>query len=229
MTSLPPNNSQMSSQRDKIPRDSKVMELILRSAGVEDFEPKVIQQLLEFAHRYTVDVIQDALAYAEHTGKNEIDIDDVKLAIQGRINHSFTAPPRQEFLVQLAKEQNKEPLPPVPLKYGLRLPPEKHCLTALNFQLVPEQPLPLSSQRYMQEDTIIFTQAQEISSQIVPSEPDDVMTEVQHDDIDELISTNKKTDSEPVEMDYEAESPNSTTGLNENFKRPAEDDEYDDF
>lgn len=45
------NNPQVSSQRDKIPRDSKVMELILRSAGVEEFEPKVVQQLLEFAHR----------------------------------------------------------------------------------------------------------------------------------------------------------------------------------
>jgi hypothetical protein len=45
---------------------------------------------------YTVDVIQDASAYAEHAGKNDIDEDDVKLAIQGRITHSFTAPPRQE-------------------------------------------------------------------------------------------------------------------------------------
>ena len=23
-------------------------------------------------------------------------------------------------------------------KYGLRLPPERHCLTAVNFQLIPE-------------------------------------------------------------------------------------------
>lgn len=45
---------------------------------------------------YTVDVIQDASAYAEHAAKNDIDIDDVKLAIQGRITHSFTSPPRQE-------------------------------------------------------------------------------------------------------------------------------------
>lgn len=43
-----------------------------------------------------------------------------------------------QFLAQLAKEQNKEPLPSVPLKYGLRLPPDRHCLTAINFQLIPE-------------------------------------------------------------------------------------------
>ncbi|CAI2166807.1 9874_t:CDS:2 [Funneliformis geosporum] len=133
----PPNVPQ-AQLKDQVPRDSRVMQLILQAAGVEDYEPKVAQQLLEFAHRYTVDVIQDASAYAEHAGKNDIDIDDVKLAIQGRITHSFTAPPRQEFLAQLAKERNKEPLPPVPEKYGLRLPPDRHCLTAVNFQLIPE-------------------------------------------------------------------------------------------
>jgi hypothetical protein len=41
-------------------------------------------------------------------------------------------------LAQLAKERNREPLPPVPEKYGLRLPPDRHCLTAVNFQLIPE-------------------------------------------------------------------------------------------
>ncbi|CAG8465405.1 1975_t:CDS:2 [Funneliformis mosseae] len=135
----PPNVPQ-AQLKDQVPRDSRVMQLILQAAGVEDYEPKVAQQLLEFAHRYTVDVIQDASAYAEHAGKNDIDIEDVKLAIQGRITHSFTAPPRQEFLAQLAKERNKEPLPPVPEKYGLRLPPDRHCLTAVNFQLIPEPP-----------------------------------------------------------------------------------------
>ncbi|RIB02825.1 transcription initiation factor IID, 31kD subunit-domain-containing protein [Gigaspora rosea] len=142
MTAQPSNNVQPL-QRDQVPRDSKVMELIIRSAGVSDFEPKVVQQLLEFTHRYTIDVIQDAAAYAEHTGKNDIDDDDIKLAIQGRINHSFIHPPQQEFLTQLAKEQNKEPLPQVPLRYGLRLPPERHCLTALNFKIISEVKHPL--------------------------------------------------------------------------------------
>ena len=45
---------------------------------------------------YTVDVLQDALSYGEHAGKNDVDVDDIKLAIHGRINHSFTFPPRQE-------------------------------------------------------------------------------------------------------------------------------------
>ncbi|CAJ0839297.1 14528_t:CDS:2 [Entrophospora sp. SA101] len=84
------------------------MELLLKTAGVDEYEPKCAQQLLEFAHN----------------------VDDIKLAIHGRINHSFTFPPRQEFLVQLANERNDVPLPHVPVKYGLRLPPDRHCLTS---------------------------------------------------------------------------------------------------
>jgi hypothetical protein len=46
----PPNVPQAQS-KDQVPRDSRVMQLILQAAGVEDYEPKVVQQLLEFAHR----------------------------------------------------------------------------------------------------------------------------------------------------------------------------------
>ncbi|CAG8473204.1 3695_t:CDS:2 [Diversispora eburnea] len=203
MTTQASSNPQVSSQRDKIPRDSKVMELILRSAGVEEFEPKVVQQLLEFAHRYTIDVIQDASAYAEHTGKNEMDIDDVKLAIQGRINHSFIAPPKQE----LAKEQNKEPLPPVPLKYGLRLPPDRHCLTAINFQLIPEH----------NNTTFSRLEGNNETSRSLPTEKD-VMTGVQ--------PTSNETDYDMQDVE---ETQDPEVKMNAGYKRPAEDDEYDDF
>ncbi|KAK3818897.1 MAG: transcription initiation factor IID, 31kD subunit-domain-containing protein [Benniella sp.] len=124
------------------PRDAKVISLILQSLAVEDAEQKVIHQLLEFAHRYTTDVFQDALLYSEHAGRTEVVLDDVKLAIQGRVNHSFTSPPPKEFLLELAEEKNKVPLPLIPEKYGIRLPHERHCLTAVNFQLIPELPPP---------------------------------------------------------------------------------------
>ncbi|KAF9298339.1 Transcription initiation factor TFIID subunit 9B [Mortierella antarctica] len=92
------------------------------------------------AKGYTTDVFQDALLYSEHAGKTEVGIEDVKLAIQGRVNHSFTSPPPKEFLLELAEEKNKVPLPLIPEKYGVRLPHERHCLTAVNFQLIPELP-----------------------------------------------------------------------------------------
>ncbi|CAG8452171.1 7052_t:CDS:2 [Paraglomus brasilianum] len=130
---------QQSQQSQQFPRDSRIIQLICDSLGVRDHEPKVVQQLLEFAHRYTIDVLQDALIYAEHAGRTDINVNDVKLAIKGRVNYSFTAPPRRDFIYELAKAQNGVPLPPVPERYGLRLPHEKYCLTAVNFQIVPPE------------------------------------------------------------------------------------------
>ncbi|KAJ2857030.1 Transcription initiation factor TFIID subunit 9 [Coemansia erecta] len=124
---------------NETPRDYKIMALLLQSHGIEDCDPSVINQLLEFSHRYTVDVLQDALVYAEHAKKSDIDLEDVRLAIQGRVNYSFTSPPEKEFLLELAEERNKHPLPLIPEKYGVRLPPEKYTLTGVNFHIVPEQ------------------------------------------------------------------------------------------
>ncbi|KAI7876159.1 transcription initiation factor IID, 31kD subunit-domain-containing protein [Mucor mucedo] len=124
------------------PRDARIVSLILQSLGVEDYDPKVVHQLLEFAHRYTTDVFQDSLIYAEHANKNDLDLDDIQLAIQGRVNHSFTTPPPKEFLLELAQEKNKIPLPLIPEKYGIRLPSDKHCLTGINFSIVPDAPPP---------------------------------------------------------------------------------------
>ncbi|KAJ1915138.1 Transcription initiation factor TFIID subunit 9 [Mycoemilia scoparia] len=124
---------------ENTPRDIKLMSILLQSHGVEDCDKNVVHQLLEFGHRYTVDVLQDAQVYAEHANKHNIDMEDVRLAIQGRVNYSSTSPLDKEFLLDLATERNKQPLPLIPEKYGVRLPPEKHTLTGINFQIVPEK------------------------------------------------------------------------------------------
>jgi len=124
-------------KRTDLPRDAKVVALILKSMGVEDYEPRVLNQFLEFLHRYTTDVLQDAQVFCEHSNKTEIDLDDVRLAIQSRVNQSFTQPPSREVLLELAHKKNSIPLPLLP-KSGVHLPPEAYCLTASNFQLEPE-------------------------------------------------------------------------------------------
>ena len=43
---------------------------------------KVSQMLLEFTHKYVAEVVSDASTYQQHAGKTEIDIDDLRLAIQ---------------------------------------------------------------------------------------------------------------------------------------------------
>ena len=38
--------------------------------------------MLEFLHKYVAEVVSDAAVYQEHAGKPEVDIDDLRLAIQ---------------------------------------------------------------------------------------------------------------------------------------------------
>ena len=45
---------------------------------------QVSQQLLEFLHKYVSEVVTDAALYQEHAGKPEVDIDDIRLAVQVR-------------------------------------------------------------------------------------------------------------------------------------------------
>jgi len=52
------------------------------------------------------------------------------------VNYSFSPPPSREFALELASEKNKIPLPLIPDKFGVRLPPEKYCLTAINYRPV---------------------------------------------------------------------------------------------
>ncbi|KAI9017816.1 transcription initiation factor IID, 31kD subunit-domain-containing protein [Gaertneriomyces semiglobifer] len=118
-----------------LPRDAKLVSLILQGMGVNDFEPRVVIALLEFIHRYTLDVLSDSQTYADHAGRGTITVDDVKIAIASRAATTFTAPPGREVLEQLAAKKNAAPLPVVANRFGVRLPPERHTLTGSNFQI----------------------------------------------------------------------------------------------
>ncbi|GAA5846898.1 hypothetical protein JCM3766R1_000834 [Sporobolomyces carnicolor] len=146
-----------------LPRDARLIALLLAANGAEDCEEGVVRMLVEFAHRYTSDILTDSLLYAEHAragntasggagaGNNNTttnstsgasnanlpltpSIDDIRLAVQAR-TESASVP--KEFLLQLATQVNSVPLPPVPEVYGIRLPPAAQRLTAPNFSIVP--------------------------------------------------------------------------------------------
>jgi hypothetical protein len=73
--------------------------------------------------------------YSGHAGKKELDVSDVRLAVQTRVDHSFTTPPPRDFLINIARQKNSTPLPLIPEKFGPRLPPERYCLTANNYRI----------------------------------------------------------------------------------------------
>lgn len=102
--------------------------------GVDDYEPRVLHQLLEFMHRYCTEVLEDGMVFCERAGRSreQLECEDVQLAVRWKAASSqTTAPHLTEYL---AKARNREPLR-VPEKPGLQLPMEAACLLRTNFQL----------------------------------------------------------------------------------------------
>jgi transcription initiation factor TFIID subunit 9B len=81
----------MSRSAESLPSTARAIALLLSSApSVQDAQPGVLHQLLEFAHRYTSQVITDASVYAEHAGRGgKIEMDDITLAVQARVGWEF--------------------------------------------------------------------------------------------------------------------------------------------
>ncbi|CAB1352596.1 unnamed protein product [Coregonus sp. 'balchen'] len=118
-----------------VPKDAQVMIQILKDMGITEYEPRVINQMLEFTYRYVTTIIEDAKIYATHAKKNNVDADDIRLAIQSRMDQSFTSPPPRDFLLEVARQKNQTPLPLIKPYTGPRLPPDRYCLTAPNYRL----------------------------------------------------------------------------------------------
>ncbi|XP_051534247.1 transcription initiation factor TFIID subunit 9-like [Myxocyprinus asiaticus] len=118
-----------------VPKDAQVMMQILKDMGITEYEPRVINQMLEFTYRYVTTIIEDAKIYSTHAKKSSVDADDIRLAIQCRVDQSFTSPPPRDFLLEISRQKNTTPLPLIKPYTGPRLPPDRYCLTAPNYRL----------------------------------------------------------------------------------------------
>jgi transcription initiation factor TFIID subunit 9B len=72
------------------------------------------------------------------------------------------------MLLSLASSLNSVPLPPILDRYGMKLPPPRHCLTNVNFSLVPNPP----PQDYSEDDAPGEDEEDEMDT----SERDDAVT-----------------------------------------------------
>ena len=57
---------------------------------------------LLFHTGYITTVLDDARVYSNHAAKKEVDVEDVQLAIQSRLDHSYTTPPPRDVRTQWA-------------------------------------------------------------------------------------------------------------------------------
>eukprot|EP01126_Amoeba_proteus_P001226 TRINITY_DN10346_c0_g1_i3.p1 TRINITY_DN10346_c0_g1~~TRINITY_DN10346_c0_g1_i3.p1 ORF type:complete len:134 (-),score=23.64 TRINITY_DN10346_c0_g1_i3:58-459(-) len=120
------------------PRNAQLMVILLRSMGIKEWEPRVLNQLLEFMYSYVSDVMNDSKDYASHAGRTNLDISDVRLAVESKTAKCQTPPDRQE-LIKIARRKNETPLPLLQQRVpGVLLPPDEYCLLKENYQVVSQ-------------------------------------------------------------------------------------------
>ncbi|XP_054708629.1 transcription initiation factor TFIID subunit 9-like [Uloborus diversus] len=110
---------------------------MLKEMGVSDYEPAVVNHLMNFAYRYTSDILTDARVYSAHAKKKTIDADDIALAIKIKDETTFVSPPSKEVIAEAAAARNSMPLPCVKSSVGPRLPADRYALTSTNYRLKP--------------------------------------------------------------------------------------------
>ncbi|KAI5186892.1 hypothetical protein NEHOM01_1781 [Nematocida homosporus] len=126
----------MTSADNLAPRDAKIISLILRSVGIEECEPKVILQFLEVAYKYFVEIVDDALLYAEQMGRSTPNGNDIKLAIQTKIGKYFVPPPPRQFMLEISSRINAKPLAVSETSNLIRLPGDRSSLLELYYATI---------------------------------------------------------------------------------------------
>ena len=127
--------TKLSQPAKNIPKDGQVIMAIMKEMGITEYEPKTIIQLTEFVYRYATSILEEARTFANNCKKKFIDVEDVRLALSLTNESSFTMPPPREVLLDCARNKNNTPLPLIKPHCGLRLPPDRHCLSACNYIL----------------------------------------------------------------------------------------------
>jgi hypothetical protein len=85
------------------PRDAITVERILEQMGVKDFEPRTVNQCLEFIYRYVGDVLEEAKCYERHRRQdqhgNGLDDDE-------RTNNDADQQQQQQHMMMMNQEGN---------------------------------------------------------------------------------------------------------------------------
>ncbi|KAJ5753238.1 hypothetical protein N7520_010155 [Penicillium odoratum] len=127
-----PGTSLQDSGKTRRPRDVRLIHMLLASLGVTAYQDRVPLQLLDFAYRYTSNVLQDAVHLATegyagavgdaagNTGKNAnsaevngVSLPALRLSIASRLHYQFQTGLPKEFLMDVASERNRIALPGV--------------------------------------------------------------------------------------------------------------------
>lgn len=117
------------------PKQTELLHLLIQKVyAIEDYDLNCIPLLMEFTNRYVGEVLNEAQLYhdfadEESESDDDVTVDDVKMAIAGIVQHSFTTTPSLEFMFELAQTVNEQQFPAFKDKQGnLALPNSKYSL-----------------------------------------------------------------------------------------------------
>ena len=92
-----------SPSKSQKPQTYLLLEKLLEQQGIEYYEKNIISQLLEFSNYYTSEVINEAKRVKDVSKKSQIDINDLRMAIQIKQENTFKRPFSLSFMQQEAK------------------------------------------------------------------------------------------------------------------------------
>lgn len=135
-------------EKELAPPSLNVVRDVFEEFGIPDVSDEICTRVLDVLYRkcrflysvsflgHTCDIVEEAKAISNHAGHSTIEEADVKLAIELTSEGLMFAPPHRDQLLVYA-EKNSQPLPAIRAHHGLRLPTDRHNLTAPNYILTP--------------------------------------------------------------------------------------------
>ena len=97
-------------KKSKLLTEEEIFIDILHSMGIDQYEPQVIQALSEYARRITSELLCDAKDYSNHAQKNDIDNDDMDLAIKLSMHRRSGIAANTEIMNKFARTINSQDL-----------------------------------------------------------------------------------------------------------------------
>ena len=86
-------------------------ESMLKMMGVDNYDTAVITALSEYTRRFASEILTDAKDYSQHAGHSEIDIADIKLAINLLDSRTTGINNKLKCIHEAADDINSRPLP----------------------------------------------------------------------------------------------------------------------
>lgn len=101
----------MSAPQETVPKEAKVLSLLLHASGVAECEPKVISALQEYCLSFTQKLLSGATKVAELAGREHPDASDIRFSAN-KLRQQMSRPYSRDYYLEVMSKVNSKPFPP---------------------------------------------------------------------------------------------------------------------